>query len=44
MKLPKTITAFAGVLQLNTLTYPVAFFAYLPQPRTVGLRVSYRTE
>lgn len=29
--------------QLNTLTFPSGYFAYLPQPRTVGLRFSVRT-
>ena len=29
--------------QFTTLTYPVGYFAYLPQPRTLGIRFSYRT-
>ncbi|MBT8422106.1 MAG: TonB-dependent receptor [Gammaproteobacteria bacterium] len=29
--------------QFGTLTYPVGYFAYLPQPRTIGLRLSYRS-
>ena len=27
----------------ETLTFPVAYFAYLPQPRTIGVRFSVRT-
>ena len=27
--------------QFGTNTYPEGFFAYLPQPRTIGFRVSY---
>lgn len=29
--------------QLGTFTFPLGYFAYLPQPRTVGLRFSYKT-
>lgn len=27
----------------NTFTFPIAYFAYLPQPRTVGVRFSFST-
>jgi len=27
----------------NTFTFPIAYFGYLPQPRTVGVRFSYST-
>ncbi|HJP03916.1 MAG TPA: TonB-dependent receptor [Gammaproteobacteria bacterium] len=29
--------------QTNVLTFPVAYYAYLPQPRTVGLKFQYKT-
>jgi iron complex outermembrane receptor protein len=34
---------FQQGFQLDTFSFPVAYWAYLPQPRTVGIRFQYRT-
>jgi outer membrane receptor protein involved in Fe transport len=35
---------FQQGFQLTTFSFPVAYYAYLPQPRTVGIKFMYRME